>query len=159
MRRIMPFGLPTMKAFHGQLVVVVEVLREGAGTLAISAEGLPPAIVRLNFRHVPETDSADRRRGRTVGRDDPIAPLSLIRLTTTLSSRRHGVMPPYRIHVVLQLPQGKRNSTCQTFPSTPGQPWNKRGNVFRELGSAGSLAMKVFSPYCNFRTNMRQYKH
>ena len=43
-----PFVRPTMKAFHGQLVVVVEALREGAGTLAISTEGLPPVIVRLN---------------------------------------------------------------------------------------------------------------
>ena len=43
-----PFVRLTMKAFHGQLVVVVEALSEGAGTLAISAEGLPPAIVRLN---------------------------------------------------------------------------------------------------------------
>ena len=43
-----PFVRPTMKAFHGRLVVVVEALREGAGTLVVSAEGLPPAIVRLN---------------------------------------------------------------------------------------------------------------
>ena len=43
-----PFVRPTMKAFHGQIVVVVEALHEGAGTLVVSAEGLPPAIVRLN---------------------------------------------------------------------------------------------------------------
>lgn len=43
-----PFLRPTMKAFHGQLVVVVEALHEGAGTLVVSAEGLPPAMVRLN---------------------------------------------------------------------------------------------------------------
>ena len=43
-----PFLRPTMKAFHGQLVVVVEAFREGEGTLEVSAEGLSPVTVRFN---------------------------------------------------------------------------------------------------------------
>ena len=43
-----PFVRPTMKAFHGQLIVVVEALHEGEGTLEVSAEGLSPVTVRLN---------------------------------------------------------------------------------------------------------------
>lgn len=43
-----PFGRPTMKAFHGQVVVVVESLHEGVETLEVSAEGLPSAMVRIN---------------------------------------------------------------------------------------------------------------
>ncbi len=37
-----PFVKPTMKAFHGQLVVVVEPQGVGTGTLIIAAAGLPP---------------------------------------------------------------------------------------------------------------------
>ena len=42
-----PFVKPTMKAFHGQLVVVVEPQGVGTGTLTVAAAGLPPVRVPL----------------------------------------------------------------------------------------------------------------
>ncbi len=45
------FGQPTMKTFHGQLVVVVEAgISAGPGELKISAPNLPTAAISLNVR-------------------------------------------------------------------------------------------------------------
>jgi len=49
-----PFVKPTMKAFHGQLVVVVEPQGEGTGTLTVAAAGLPSVQVPLRVLRTGE---------------------------------------------------------------------------------------------------------
>ena len=44
------FTTPTMKLFHGQLVVVVEGVKKGKATLTISTEGLPEKTVELTVK-------------------------------------------------------------------------------------------------------------
>jgi len=39
-----PFRAPTMKAFHGQLVAVVEAVKRGTGVLRVTTEGLPSVV-------------------------------------------------------------------------------------------------------------------
>ena len=45
-----PFVNPTMKAFHGQLVVIAEAQGAGEGRLTVAADGLPAATVSLRVK-------------------------------------------------------------------------------------------------------------